>query len=76
MPTIMIFKSIKILIYFNDHTPAHIHAVKDGAEAKVNLEDCKCFYARGFSSKAVKRIEQFVEENKDFLLETWRDYHE
>jgi hypothetical protein len=76
MPTILIFNHIKICIYFNDHKPEHIHATGKGCEAKVSLLDCKAFFVDGFSRKDIKKIEEFVLDNKGFLLETWRDYHD
>ncbi len=62
-------------MYFNDHGPEHIHALKDNSEAKIDLDDCECYYARGFNAKTIKELEKFVRNNKKFLLETWRDFH-
>lgn len=37
MPTIIRIGKLRIAIYFNDHGPAHAHALGAGGEAKIAL---------------------------------------
>lgn len=38
MPTIFIFFGFRFMFYSNDHTPIHVHVIKDGNEAKYNVQ--------------------------------------
>ena len=37
MPTIFVLFGYRFLFYANDHTPIHVHVVKDGNKAKYNI---------------------------------------
>jgi hypothetical protein len=39
MPTIAIVDGILILLYFNDHAPAHFHAQGADFHAQIRIED-------------------------------------
>jgi uncharacterized protein DUF4160 len=47
MPTIAIVEGILILLYFNDHTPAHFHAQGADFHARIRIEDGKVIEAEG-----------------------------
>ena len=38
MPTIFIFFGFRFMFYSNDHAPIHVHILKDGHEAKYNVD--------------------------------------
>ncbi len=75
MGTIFIFRNIRIVIYSNDHEPAHIHAISPKGEAKVLLDPVECFFCRGYSERDLKMILKFVEEKNSVLLEVWNEIH-
>lgn len=39
MPTICMFRGIKICIYWKDHMPSHFHAFYGGSEVLVSIEE-------------------------------------
>ena len=39
MPTISWFYGIAIRMYFNDHAPPHFHAIHEGADALVRIDN-------------------------------------
>ncbi len=38
MPTVVRNSGFRVVIYTNDHDPAHVHVLKDGTETRVLLE--------------------------------------
>ena len=43
MPTISMFRGIKVCIYWKDHMPPHIHAFYGGDEIIVSIEELDVF---------------------------------
>src|SRR5690348_10264802 len=39
MPTILRFRGLRVVIYFNDHHPPHVHVIGPGREARIALGD-------------------------------------
>ena len=37
MPTILRFAGVRVVIYTNDHRPAHVHVIGDGCEAVFEM---------------------------------------
>jgi hypothetical protein len=37
LPTVLRFGGVRVVIYLNDHRPAHVHAIGRGCEAVFNL---------------------------------------
>ncbi len=38
MPTISMFRGIRVSLYWNDHLPPHFHATYGGSEVLVSIE--------------------------------------
>lgn len=76
MPTIYFIGPVKIKIYPHDHDPPHVHAIGPGCEAKFELETLLCTFARGFTGKDLRRIQNFLTDHKTELLEEWNEYQE
>ena len=79
MPTIVWFRNIRIVIYPNDHRPAHVHAIR-GDEFSVFELDCpdgppELKEAHGFSASELKRIAQAIEDHLKLLCLEWRSIH-
>lgn len=62
------------MFYSNDHTPIHIHVIKDGCEAKYNVEPVELVFNHGFKRHDLSLIESIVLENKEIIIERWRSY--
>lgn len=77
MPTVFIFFGFRFMFYSNDHLPIHIHILKDGHEAKYNVEPIEIIeivYNHGFKKHDLLMIESVIEENKAIIIERWKDY--
>lgn len=74
MPTIFIFFGFRFMFYSNDHTPIHVHIIKDGNEAKYNVEPIEQIYNHGFKKHDIALIESIISENEDIIVERWKEY--
>jgi hypothetical protein len=68
---------IRILIYSNDHRPAHVHVIvrAEGIEFKVFLTDLSCDYIteKQLSTRDEQIVIRFIEKNKNFIMEAWNE---
>ncbi len=78
MVTVLRALGLRVVIYLNDHEPAHVHVFGDG-EAKINLltDDGapELVWAYGMSNREVRRAMDVVTARKDELLARWREFH-
>lgn len=79
MPTVLRFDGLRVVIYPNDHRPAHVHVIGNGCEAVFNLHcqngppELRENY--GFGRPEVTRIEKALSEALSALCEAWRIIH-
>jgi hypothetical protein len=76
MPTIFLIGPYKIVINIKDHRPAHVHCIGPGVTVLIEVLTQDVVRNKGVSSKDVKRLQGFIEENKEVLMNEWRRYHE
>ena len=74
MPTLFIIFGFRFMFYSNDHTPIHIHVIKDRCEAKYNVEPVELVFSHGFKRHYLSLIESIVLENKEVIIERWHSY--
>ena len=79
MPTIIWIRSIRIVIYPNDHRPAHVHAIR-GDEFSVFELNCpdgppELVVAYGFSGPELNRIAKAIAAQLALLCLKWRSIH-
>jgi hypothetical protein len=69
---------LRVVIYANDHLPAHVHVSGDG-EAKINLATTsgkpELVWVDGMTSGEVRRAMRLVADRRAFLLDRWREIH-
>ncbi|MFC7694565.1 DUF4160 domain-containing protein [Paeniroseomonas aquatica] len=67
-----------MVIYVNDHDPAHVHVFGDG-EAKINLLGINgspmLIWADGMSRGEIRRAMRIVTEEQAALLAQWEKIH-
>jgi hypothetical protein len=79
MPTVLRFDGLRVVIYPNDHRPAHVHVVGAGREALFNLNcpdgpvELRENYR--FSRRKISRIESKLLENLNELCRAWEEIH-
>jgi len=79
MPTVMQFDGFRIVVYSDDHQPAHVHAMGSGSEAVFRLH-CPEGPPRlrenfGFSRQALRRIVVALTASLPGLCAAWRAIH-
>lgn len=79
MVTVLRMHGRRVVIFVNDHRPAHVHVFGDG-EAKVNLSGPggvpELVWADNMSRSEVRRATRLVIEERAMLLARWRELHE
>ena len=79
MPTILKIFGLRVVIYPNDHQPAHVHVHGNGCEAVFKLHcpngppTVRENY--GFSKKELVKILRAIFDNLDKLCAAWRQIH-
>ena len=79
MVTVLRAHGLRVVIFSNDHPPAHVHVFGDG-QAKINLLGADCapelVWADVMSRGEVRRAMRIVTEQQAFLLARWKEIHE
>jgi hypothetical protein len=78
MVTIWREAGLRIVIYVNDHHPAHVHVVGDG-EAKINLlgpNGPYLIWTIDMTRADVRRALRIVTEQQAFFLNRWTQIHD
>ncbi|MCH8280127.1 MAG: DUF4160 domain-containing protein [Chloroflexi bacterium] len=75
MPTVLRVGPYRLFFYSGDREePPHIHVERDSDQAKVWLDPVRLEHNRGFSGAEINRIMRLVEENREVLLTTWKEF--
>ena len=74
MPTIFIVFGFRFMFYANDHTPIHVHIIKDGNSAKYSIYPVELIENKGFKRQELRLIEAIIEENEDTIAKHWDNY--
>lgn len=79
MPTVLREPPLRVVLYPNDHRPAHVHVMGPGAEAVFEL-GCPLGPLRlreslGFSATQIGRIRRWLTQELKLLCERWRNLH-
>ena len=78
MVTVFRAHGLRVVIFINDHKPAHVHVFGDG-EAKINLLGAgggpELIWAQGMTRAEVRRAVRIVGEQQALFLARWRDIH-
>lgn len=78
MVTVLRSGGLRVVIYLDDHEPAHVHVLGDG-EAKIDLGTASgtaaLVWSRGFSNADLRRAFRLVRTHREELIERWRSIH-
>lgn len=75
-PTVLRVGNLRIVIYFRDHQPPHVHVIGPGQEAVFEIENLRCISSYGFSFQMLRRIQEYLKPRRSALVEFWNDYQE
>lgn len=70
MPTICMFRGIKICIYYNDHLPPHFHASYGSDEVLVSIQEIEVLEG-SLPSKQLKMLLGWAAFRQEELMENW-----
>lgn len=79
MPAVLRYGGLRVVVYPNDHRPAHVHVVGNGCEALFNLKcpdgpvEVRENYR--FSRREISKIEDELTERADELCRAWEEIH-
>ncbi len=78
-PTVFGFEGLRVMIYPNDHPPAHVHVVGRGCEAVFNL-NCPAGPAGlrenyGFSRREIRHASAALADRPAELCRAWEQIH-
>lgn len=75
MPQLFTVFGFRFMFYSNDHDPIHVHVVKAGMEARFQVEpEVVLLDNKGLKPSELKLAESIVEENKEMIIERWKEY--
>jgi hypothetical protein len=76
--TVLRKEGFRVVIFTDDHEPAHVHVFADG-EARFQLEgatgDVELLSAYGMKRGDLRKALVLVAEHRDALLRRWRELH-
>ena len=79
MPTILRFAGLRVVIYVNDHRPAHVHVIGNGCEAvfRVNCRENRISLRENYGFRRVElaRIENDLKRHLDTICREWEKMH-
>ena len=78
MVTVLRAEGLRVVVFTNDHAPAHVHVFGDG-EAKINLLGTdgtpELVWADGMTRAEARRALRIVAGRQVFLLARWEEIH-
>ncbi len=79
MPTVLRIGALRVVIYPNDHRPAHVHVIGQGYEAVFELDrPVGGVWLRenyGFARREIAKIGRALARNLNTLLAAWERIH-
>jgi hypothetical protein len=79
MPTLLRLGRLRVVVYLNDHRPAHVHVIGQGHEAVFELSSRNGTVMLrenyGFSRREINAIERVLIQNLAALLAAWEKIH-
>jgi Domain of unknown function (DUF4160) len=76
MPTVLRVDGWRIVIYPNDHPPAHVHVLGPGWVVMVNLLGPEVREAIDCGEHEARQVLRRVTEHQEALMSAWRRFHE
>jgi uncharacterized protein DUF4160 len=79
VPTVLRIAGLRVVIYFNDHRPAHVHVIGRGCEALFNLNcphgPVELRENYGFSRREIAEIAGILTASLALLCDAWEHIH-
>jgi hypothetical protein len=80
VPTLFRVGSYRVMVFFNDHRPAHVHVTGPGGRAKFALgatpNDVALVESDGIRAASLRQIAAAIIERHQECLENWKKHHD
>lgn len=77
MPTLFIINGLRFFFYAFDHEPIHVHVEGTDGTAKFLIEpEITLLENKGLKPKQIKKSIEALEENKEIIIERWKELHQ
>lgn len=77
MPTVFDILGLRGYFFSGDHLPVHLHVVKGGATAKIEVDpEIRVLENKGLKPKELATALDLVEKYRDEIMEMWNEYCE
>lgn len=74
MPTLINERGFRVVMYFNDHDPPHVHVKRAGNEARVQIDPVMIMDNYSYNQNELKLILGIIEKHQTMLMDTWNLY--
>lgn len=75
MPTVLREDGFAVMIYTQDHIPAHVHIWRAGSEIIINIVSFEIIKVEGMGRRGSAKAVEIIEANQEYLLERWHEIH-
>lgn len=75
MPTVLRIGGLRVVIYPNDHPPAHVHVLGPGWVVVINLIDPEVREVINCSEHEARRALRLIAGHQDELMDAWNRFH-
>jgi len=72
MGTLHRFGKVKIAVYPGDHGMPHAHVIGPGFKCSLDLESLEIL-AGSISTKSLRTAREWIADNRDAVLEAWKE---
>lgn len=72
MPTVAVVEGVRIVIYFRDHLPPHLHAIFGEAEAQISIVTGDVL--QGFLPRAkLRAVQEWLDVHREHVAYIWTE---
>jgi hypothetical protein len=75
MPTVLRVAGLRVVIYPNDHPPAHVHVLGPGWVAVIDLLGPEVREVINCNERQLRRALRLIVEHRGDLMDAWRRFH-
>lgn len=74
MPELFRIFGLRFFFFSNEHLPIHVHVKNADGSAKFEVDPLMLVENKGMKMKDIHLAESVIEENKDIIIEKWKQY--
>jgi hypothetical protein len=68
-------QGFRFIIYYNDHAPAHVHAINGDEECRIGLDPVEVIENYDMKPKNIRKALAIVSKMKIYLLNKWDEIY-